>query len=912
MKNKLIRNSLVLAISQAVALYARATPPIAESCTVESASDSALEVNGAKTFRGCLTDVANATAGADFTIEFAPWLKGSTITFDAENQTPTNSAAFALAITGSETVGRLTIDGDIDNDNTPDITLAGGDRLDTAGEDVRTLLITTTISGDVTLDGLHLTGGQMAGASGTSYTEAEGAALLFNGQDANFTLKNSVISGNISGGNTTDQCANNSGDSSVTKVTSRNALISNTTLSDNLSCDNFNTLSVSAKYGDNTDDGQLSLNNVLINNNQGVGAVLAGQIVSVSNSRIENNVASTGNTATGAFIYALNPTGASLITVSDSSIANNGNGGLFTISAGALPQVLIERSSITGNGSLNGTTNKYLGGLTSFIVGIDNAQAEPSTLPSSRLQIVNSTVAKNTGAQIFALGVKAQESTGFTAGDGYIDVAITNSTIIGGEVGVDDALIPSVIALGSLKYGTQETDVPSQAINIGKVSVNNSIITGTTNAEGSVGASCLITEKYEVTTNPGDPDVVPAVDPTTEKYVAILPALGRANIVSNIGTTPTPNDDDIPMLGSSAQSDFNELSFDSCGSASFAFANANAEDTLVIAGAAQADPGSLEAVLDTSALIRFNGITQFFPLANGSAAIDAGDNDSATYKPPITPSAVTDGAVALTTDQLGFARPENPGLTGSTGIVDIGAFEAFSSGIAEQTEEASVPGTGNSATGDGNNDGDQDDTQDDVTSLVIRDLNGDPIYTEASDSYSTLVALDAQNSNNPLLLNVAGWNTLATPSAPEGDAIPQPPPPAGVAFPLGGLSFITSGLSNGGTADFELYVPASSAVTTLYKQVGVDMTWAEVPNTRTVIGNKIKFTFSLADGGQFDVDGIENGTIVDPIYPVGPPLPTPPAPALSATPVPVLPLYGLPILGALLALIGWRAARVRR
>ena len=893
-KSKLVRNSLVLAISQAIAMYARAEPPTGP-CIVGSASDAGLLDNGLKTFRGCLADVeANSVPEADFTIAFAPALKGSTITFDASNP-PNNYAAFSVEIFGADSVGSLTIDGDIDNDGAPDITIDGDNRLDAVGEDVRTLVINTSISGDITLDGLILTGGQMVEAQSTSYSAAQGTALFVNGEDANITLKNSVISGNVSGDITTEQCDSSNDENSIAYIKSRNALVSGTTLSDNTGCQGHNTLVVNSKYGRGENDGRVTLDNVLVDNNQGSGAELVGRNVSINNSRIERNAFGAIIVTTSKYNGNASSPALPTISISNSSVADNTLGGVFTLSYGFLPQVLLEQSSITGNrNAIKAGSNKYLpGGLLSILVGADfglrdyEGSADPAVpavplLPSSRLQIVNSTISGNTtGPAAVVFGITLQEEANLVTDDKYLDVDIRNSTIIGSEAS-DSYLQPGVATLGALKYSNNGSPGirRGSAAGVNKLSVSNSIITGATSGD-TVGSSCLAIEKYDVITVPADSNAVPQVQEQTEKYAAIYPAFGRRNIVSNAGTLPFNN-----LLGSGSIDSGVVLNKDSCGKA--VFDTPQDKNAVVIGGEAEGDPASLAAVLDTE-LLRFGGITKVHSLVTGSIAIDGGDNDSATYKPLITIGSVNDDSVALTTDQRGFARPEWP-----SGVVDIGAYE-FTSDVdgdgAADNEEDAVPGTNGSNQGDGNDDGTADGEQLDVTSRQIVNTGATPIVVGGSNAYSTLTAVDPSNGNNVLQLSNVGWNETSAPT-----------PPDGAAFPLGGLSFTASGLT-GIQANFELYVPAASGVNTLYKQVGVNSTWTEVPSTRTVVGDKIKFTFSLEDGGQFDVDGSANGNIVDPIFP---------ALSTSATPVPVMPLSGLSLLGALLALLGLRASKARR
>ncbi|MCB1516976.1 MAG: hypothetical protein KDJ19_05090 [Hyphomicrobiaceae bacterium] len=123
-------------------------------------------------------DAANANPDAD-KIEFAPWLSGSEINLQS-----------TLTISS----GTLTINGDIDGDGSPDITISG-DQDDNGADtgDLRNLL-TVTAQSEVTLNALHFTGAYFA-----SYQQGLEAAVGIHNAGI-LTIKDSILSDMIAVG----------------------------------------------------------------------------------------------------------------------------------------------------------------------------------------------------------------------------------------------------------------------------------------------------------------------------------------------------------------------------------------------------------------------------------------------------------------------------------------------------------------------------------------------------------------------------------------------------------------------------------------------------------------------------------------------------------------------------------------
>ena len=216
--------------------------------------------------------IANADAAAD-TITFAPGLSGGTLTLLSGQLSISNS---------------VTIDGDLDDDGIPDIT------VDAAGSS-RVLQIT---SGTSTLDGLTVTNGTVTGS-------ARGGGIHI-GSGSDVTITNSVVSNNTSA-------------SYAGGVYSRGDLtISNSSFTGN-SAGGYGG-GISAHGGDLT-----IANSSFTNNSAGVGGVASGGAVHSS---------SFGNT----------------FTLSDSTIAQNTATGLGA-GVTSNNNTIISNSTITGNSS---------------------------------------------------------------------------------------------------------------------------------------------------------------------------------------------------------------------------------------------------------------------------------------------------------------------------------------------------------------------------------------------------------------------------------------------------------------------------------------------------------------------------------------------------------------------------------
>lgn len=231
----------------------------------------------------------------------------------------------------------------------------------------------------------------------------------------------------------------------------------------------------------------------------------------------------------------------------------------------------------------------------------------------------------------------------------------------------------------------------------------------------------------------------------------------------------------------------------------------------------------------------------------------------------------TTASYDVATDDAGHALTvtisyvDDDGTTESVTSASVGADD--SDGIAPGVESL-VPNPDGSGNGDGNGDGTPDDQQSNVASLAA----------SGGSAYSTIVSL----SNRPLI-------SVAAATRPADF-------PAGASSPLGAFTFIASGVANGATEDFELYIPYNPNIVGAMKKNRLTGVWEDVATAVTHIGTtRTKISFSLTDGGPYDADDLAgNGQIADPIVPFG-------AGGGSVASVPTLSQWGIMLLSLLVA-----------
>jgi hypothetical protein len=124
-------------------------------------------------------------------------------------------------------------------------------------------------------------------------------------------------------------------------------------------------------------------------------------------------------------------------------------------------------------------------------------------------------------------------------------------------------------------------------------------------------------------------------------------------------------------------------------------------------------------------------------------------------------------------------------------------------------------------------------------------------------SFATPTTIPAATGGGALTLETDA-GTLANVTAVDPATLG--PPPAGVTFPRGLVSFQITGLPDGATATIRLVLPVGTSVARYFKFNG--SAWSDATSLATFAGNVV--TLFLTDGGAGDEDGLANGVIVDP------------------------------------------------
>jgi Fibronectin type III domain len=254
-----------------------------------------------------------------------------------------------------------------------------------------------------------------------------------------------------------------------------------------------------------------------------------------------------------------------------------------------------------------------------------------------------------------------------------------------------------------------------------------------------------------------------------------------------------------------------------------------------------AAPTNLTATaLNTSAVFTFTPgydggtpITGYNMNCGGGTDITAGSLVTTTAVINLTNGTAYECSVTATNAQ-GSSSP-------SQTVVVIPTADKDEVDTSSLIEDGVPPPTSEGITGDGNGDGTKDSLQNHVASLKTKD----------GTEYITIVS-----SGNK---NLASVSAIAAPS----DV------PSTHSSPFDAFKFKVAGLSTfGDTEDLALYLPYDADISAALKKNRLTGEWDNIATAITHIGTtKTKITFSLKDGGPYDVDGLANGTIEDPIVP---------------------------------------------
>jgi len=218
---------------------------------------------------------------------------------------------------------------------------------------------------------------------------------------------------------------------------------------------------------------------------------------------------------------------------------------------------------------------------------------------------------------------------------------------------------------------------------------------------------------------------------------------------------------------------------------------------------------------------------------------------------------------AIYTDTFGQAERVSSAATSAVDDSDgiTNEEEDQTPGLPTEDGQPPVPG-------DGNGDGIADSQQPDVTSVgFLETPTAVSNPANAPATFVSLVADSAEGKTDTTDDNSATLNNVRQLDAPDDL-------PANVQMPLGRIAFESSvGFSGtpdvGITETFSLYVDAKTLadgsfwVNGYWKQDGDD-NWVNLASSIAQEGQRLRIDFSITDGGEFDEDGVVNGTIVDP------------------------------------------------
>jgi hypothetical protein len=184
--------------------------------------------------------------------------------------------------------------------------------------------------------------------------------------------------------------------------------------------------------------------------------------------------------------------------------------------------------------------------------------------------------------------------------------------------------------------------------------------------------------------------------------------------------------------------------------------------------------------------------------------------------------------------------------------------------VSDEEEDATPgltqPDGSTAVAGDGNGDGIKDRQQDGVTSTTfLLTTTAESKPDGAPPTFVTLVADSLGGKTDPDAGNASITGVV------QKDAPADLPP--GMNAPLGLIGFIANIDNPGGSETFSLYVDLSVGANGYWKQ-DASGTWinlASEPYGGQMVteGDRLRLDFVIEDGGQFDADGLANGSIAE-------------------------------------------------
>ncbi|MCW8164144.1 hypothetical protein D8B22_16030 [Verminephrobacter aporrectodeae subsp. tuberculatae] len=180
---------------------------------------------------------------------------------------------------------------------------------------------------------------------------------------------------------------------------------------------------------------------------------------------------------------------------------------------------------------------------------------------------------------------------------------------------------------------------------------------------------------------------------------------------------------------------------------------------------------------------------------------------------------------------------------------DPGGADADGDSVPDAQEEQAVSTTG-AVTGDGNADGIQDSAQAAVASMTVATTSG-------GSTSITLVA------DSPGGMPIPGNNTRIV--SLEKNLICNFSWGPEMEVPIGLMDLVATPETVGGSVNFSLYLDPNMDVNGYWVMDGpggwVNLASAPYGGQMTSEGERVRLDFSIQDGGQFDDDGVANGSI---------------------------------------------------
>ncbi len=392
-----------------------------------------------------------------------------------------------------------------------------------------------------------------------------------------------------------------------------------------------------------------------------------------------------------------------------------------------------------------------------------------------------------------------------------------------------------------------------------KAAINQIINKNGTTSTGGTPYNIAAAEDWAAGANAADTIADLTGNAITASNVA-SPTITSATYDTGSGVLVVTGTGFLKLNGATNDIDISKLKFTGQGGAGAAYTLTSASDVEITSGTSftvtlsGADKTAVDALLNKSGTSANDNTTYVIGgledwAAGADAAVTVADEtgNGITVTVPAPPAPEPDPAPA-------------PAPAPSPAPVP-----ADNDGVTAEKEDTTpgLPQTGGQApvAGDGNGDGVQDSQQAGVTSTTfLQTTTSESKPAGAPSTFITLVADSLGGKADP----DAGTAAITGIVQKDAPAVL----PEGMSAPLGLIGFTASIAQAGSQETFSLYVDAQLGVNGYWKK-DASGTWinlaSEAYGGKMVSeGGKLRLDFQIVDGGQFDSDGVANGTISDP------------------------------------------------